>query len=174
MLSVMLILWVVNRFLVPPPAPVHPIDLAPAPAEVVPSVAPARWDPLAHVRLEAVADCLERLAGLSAAEALAVRDMSGLSHIESAYRRDCRSLLVSSSFDSFVAAYGERSRAAALAFVDREEASVLEAVADPFVSSADRVAYWQVGLGRAADQLRLLSDRLQSFYTALPVDAGVR
>lgn len=126
------------------------------------------------MRLEAVADCLERLAGLSAAEALAVSGSSGLSHIESAYRGECRPMLVSDSFGSFVAAYGERSRAAAVAFVDREEAYVVEAVADPFISSEDSVAYWQVGLERAAAQLRLLSERLQSFYTELPADPGVR
>ena len=170
MVSVMSLLWLLSRYMGPPVDPADP-GAPPAAAQAAGAGGGASWDTLAHLRLEAVADCLDRLVALDADQALAVGDMSGMPYIEAAYRRDCRRMLLDLSFRPFVVAYGERSRAAAVAFLDLEEAYVLEAVGDPFLSAEDRVAYWQVGLERAAAHLRRLSDGLEAFYTGLPQTA---
>lgn len=97
--------------------------------------------------------------------------------VESWYRRACVSQLQSSSFDAFVAAYGERSRARVEAILAREEDLAAELLAGAGGAVLDPDLVWEAALGRSAAQLRAFGNDLVAvlggFESALGV-AGER
>lgn len=102
-----------------------------------------------------LAACLDDAAAFARAQpAISAPAAPAVGVVESWYRRACVSQLQSSSFDAFVAAYGERSRARVEAILAREEDLAAELLAGAGGVALDPDLVWEAALGRTAAQLR--------------------
>ena len=116
----------------------------------------------------ALAACLEDVAAL---DRDAPADAEALS-IAGRYGRWCRSLLDAEAFDAFVAVYGERSRMAVLAILEREERLAAELAADPPGVVLDPDVIWAAALSRAASDVRFFEAELSAWFDAWSPPGG--
>lgn len=118
-----------------------------------------------------LAACLDEAASLDAAApgGPVVRDVP---FVERRYRARCRPVLDGEAFDAFAAAYGERSRAALAAILDREERLAAELVAGPQAAALDPDVVWAAALGRAASDARAFAAELAAWFDARAPAAG--
>ena len=135
---------------------------------------PSAWalgSSAAAAAVPALAACLDEVATLDAAAAggPVVQDVP---FVERRYRARCRPVLDGDAFDAFVAAYGERSRAAVAAILEREERLAAELVAGPQAAALDPDAVWAAALGRAALDARAFGAELVAWFDAMTPAGG--
>ncbi len=138
------------------------------------SVSPSAWalgSSAAAAAVPALAACLDEVATLDAAAAggPVVQDVP---FVERRYRARCRPVLDGEAFDAFAAAYGERSRAAVAAILEREERLAVELVAGPQAAALDPDAVWAAALGRAALDARAFGAELVAWFDAMTPAGG--
>ena len=125
------------------------------------------WSPAASAEVGRLAACLEQAASRAGA---ALREdplyASRMPAVERWYREQCRPRVDGQAFDDFAVAYGERSRAAAAAILDREEALVAGVLGASGAGGLDPGVVWEAALGRAAADLRTFGDELVVWFEA--------
>ncbi len=119
-----------------------------------------------------LAACLDEAASLDAA-AVPGPVVQDVPFVERRYRARCRPVLDGEAFDAFAAAYGERSRAAVAAILEREERLAAELVAGPQAAALDPDAVWAAALGRAALDARAFGAELVAWFDARAPAGGV-
>jgi len=127
--------------------------------------------PAAAAAVPRLAACLDEAASLDVAAVPdpVVRDVP---FVERRYRARCRPVLDGEVFDAFAVAYGERSRAAVAAILEREERLAAELVAGPQAAALDPDAVWAAALGRAASDARAFGVELAAWFDARAPAAG--
>jgi len=131
-------------------------------------VSPSSWalgSSAAAAAVPGLAACLDAAAALDAGApgGPVVQDVP---FVERRYRARCRPVLDGEAFDAFAAAYGERSRAAVAAILEREERLAAELVAGPQAAALDPDAVWAAALGRAALDARAFGAELVAWFDA--------
>ena len=86
--------------------------------------------------------------------------------VERRYRERCRPVLGGEAFDAFALVYGERSRAAVAAILDREARLAVELAAGPQAGALDPDLVWAAALGRAASDARAFDAELVAWFDA--------
>ena len=86
--------------------------------------------------------------------------------VERRYRERCRPVLGGEAFDAFALVYGERSRAAVAAILDREARLAVELAAGPQAGALDPDLVWAAALGRAASDVRAFDAELVAWFDA--------
>ena len=125
------------------------------------------WSPAASAALGRLAACLEQAAPRAGDASRGDSSYaSRMPAVERWYREQCRSRVEGEAFDGFALAYGERSRAAAMAILDREEALVAGVLGAPDAGGLDPGVVWEAALGRAAADLRAFGDELVVWFEA--------
>ena len=119
--------------------------------------------PAAAVR--ALAACLDEAAS-SDAPAPSGPPVPAASSVEWRYRERCRPVLGGEAFDPFAVVYGERSRAAVAAILDREARLAAELVAGPQAGTLDPDVVWAAAVGRAASDVRAFDAELVAWFDA--------
>ena len=121
------------------------------------------WSSAASSALEDLAACLDRAAaagrGVGAADVV-----DGVSLVERWYRERCRPGVDGAAFDAFAVSYGERSRAAVFAILNREERLAEEVVAGLQAAVLDPGVVWEAALARAAVDVRSLHGELVAWF----------
>ena len=84
--------------------------------------------------------------------------------VERWYRERCRVQVDGEFFDAFAVAYGERSRAAVAAILDREEGLAAGVAGGAGGVAFDADVVWEAALARAAADVRLFRDGLLAWF----------
>ena len=158
------VLWGMNRIGAGPSSPVSD-------AGGVPSARTSGSFSVAAAAVPGLAACLDEVASLDAA-APAISGRRETASVERRYRERCRPWLYGAAFDVFAGAYGERSRAAVAAILDREERLAVELVAGPQAAALDPDVVWAAALTRAASDARAFDDALVSWFDARAPASG--
>ena len=126
--------------------------------------APAPYSPAAAA-VPGLAACLEEVAFPDAA-APSGPPVPDARSVERRYRERCRPVLRGEAFDAFALVYGERSRAAVAAILDREARLAVELAAGPQAGALDPDLVWAAALGRAASDVRAFDAELVAWFDA--------
>lgn len=134
-------------------------------------VRPLGSSPAAAAAVPGLAACLDEVASLDAA-ASSGSGVQEAPSVERRYRERCRPGLDGAGFGAFAIAYGERSRAAVAAILDREERLAAELVAGPQAAVLDSDVVWAAALTRAASDVRAFDDELAAWFDARAPSSG--
>lgn len=142
-------------------------DLDPGGLAIPAPVSPAA----AAASASGLAACLEEAGSLdaSASSASGAQDAS---LVERRYHERCRPLIRGAAFDAFAVVYGERSRAAVAAIVDREARLAAELAAGPQAGALDPDVVWAAALRRAASDVRGFEAELAAWFDARLASVG--
>ena len=133
-----------------------------------PGDAPGRsrqWTAASASALAGLAACLDgAAAGARAAVHADSGYPAGMPAVERWYRERCRVQVDAEFFDAFAVAYGERSRAAVAAILDREEGLAAGVAGGAGGVAFDADVVWEAALARAAADVRLFRDGLLAWF----------
>ena len=133
-----------------------------------PGDAPGRsrqWTAASASALAGLAACLEGApAGARAAVHADSGYPAGMPAVERWYRERCRVQVDGEFFDAFAVAYGERSRAAVAAILDREEGLAAGVAGGAGGVAFDADVVWEAALARAAADVLSFRDGLLAWF----------
>ena len=133
-----------------------------------PGDAPSRsrqWTAASASALAGLAACLDGAAAGARAAAHADSGYSaGMPGVERWYRERCRVQVDGEFFDAFAVAYGERSRAAVAAILDREEGLAAGVAGGAGGIAFDADVVWEAALARAAADVLSFRDGLLAWF----------
>ena len=124
-----------------------------------------QWTAESASALAGLAACLEgAAAGARAAAGADSGYPAGMPAVERWYRERCRVQVDGEFFDAFAVAYGERSRAAVAAILDREEGLAAGVAGGAGGAALDADVVWEAALARAAADVRSFRDGLLAWF----------